>query len=154
MVSLISTSRKARPGSGVSPAGRSGAGPVLGDSRHRTRQFTKCTWFHVFPADTSKALRTWLSVRLENTTLPACRKTSLGGSSLCVAPPPGCLQNGAADNVCGTSTRNRTLHFTGTAGKPALLGKSKKANGFPHSDQDALTLLATTEAFPVTAKAA
>ena len=68
-----------------------------------------------------------------------------------------CLQNGAPDNLHGTSAPNRTLHFTGTAGKQALPGKSKAVECLttpPRSDQDALALLAVTEAFPVTAKGA
>lgn len=152
MVSLISTSRKAGPGAGVSPAGHSGAGPVLGDSKHRTRQFTNRTQFHIFPADILKATRTWLSVSLEKATLPARRKTSLGGSSRCVAPPSRLSAEWSCRQCVWNVNQKQNLALHGH--RFALLGKSKKANSFLHSDQDAVTLLAITEAFPVTAKAA
>lgn len=56
--------------------------------------------------ETSKTLKNW--------TIFVCGKRNLCSSPFSTPPPcclmVSCLQNRAADNVCGTSAQNRTLH--------------------------------------------
>lgn len=151
------TQLEIKTGVGISPAGPREADHVLCDNKQRS-QFTKRTLWILSTNRRSCATGIYeTSKNLKNWTIFVCGKRNLCSSPFSTPPPcclmVSCLQNWAADNVCGTSAQNRTLHVTGAGGRETRsVPQIKQVDVcagclmIPHLTKVSSTLTANTEA--------